>query len=149
MLTYDQKQTLCLLHQCLVYDSLFELSPLSRINIHANVSADTQMHIQLLHAHFQNFIAKSFPSFEEGIRMSGSVSKSTESDIKYRDRSFLRRTVVECIERLMGLNPQYESDIDRFIFGYSSYIPSKAMRKAIGNWFLSKDRTLFFLWDMF
>lgn len=37
MLTYEQKKTLCLLQNAITLDSLFEISPISRINMNAEV----------------------------------------------------------------------------------------------------------------
>lgn len=151
MLTYEQKYTLCVLHSALALDALFEVSPISRINMNAEVrcSQDELLDIQMLHAHFQNFISDHFSSYEEGMRMSETVHMELVNDIKYRSRSVLRNTIIDCISKLMGPNPQYETDLDQFIFGYSMYIPSRETKKQIGEWFASKDRTLYYTWNMF
>jgi hypothetical protein len=130
---------------------LFEVSPISRINLDAPVhfSQEEMFNMQMLHAYFQNFISSNFTSYEEGMTMSESIHQEVAHDLHYRDRGVLRRTVVGCIEKLMGPNPKYENELDRFVFGYSGRIHSKAMKNAIGDWFEAKDRYLRFMWDMF
>ncbi len=151
MLTYEQKKALCLLHNAITLDSLFEISPISRINMNAEVhcAPEKLMDMQMLHAHFQSFISENFSSYEEGIQMAESINKQLIGDLKYRSRTVLRNTIIECIERLLGPNPKYDSTFGQFIFGYSMYLPSRETKNKIGAWLASKDRSLYYTWNMF
>ena len=151
MLTLAQKRTLCVLHCSLALDALFEVSPISRINMNAEVrcSPDKLLSIQMLHAHFQNFVSDHFSSYEEGMRMAEDINQQMVSDITYRSRSVLRNTAVDCISKLMGPFPKYETELDHFIVGYSNYILSTETKRRIGEWFMSKNRSLFSIWNMF
>ena len=151
MLTTEQKRLVCLLHNAIALDSLFEISPISRLNMNAEVKASSyqSFEMQMLHAHLQNFISENFSSYEEGIQLADSIHRQLVGDLKYRSRTVLRETIMDCIVKLMGPTPKYETELDKFIFGYSIHIRSMKTKQKIGDWIASKDRTLFFIWDMF
>lgn len=148
MLTNEQEKDICLLHSAISLDSLFEISPISRFDMSAEVKAspDQLFAMQMLHAHFQNFVSDHFSSYAEGMRLAESTNQQLVKNKIYRSRIVLRSTIIDCISRLLGPNPKCETEMEHFVFGYSTYILSQTTRKAIGDWFMSKDRSLYFLW---
>lgn len=148
MLTQDQKRQVCLLHICVTFEALYQLSPASRFNMNLPVSNDAVFPLQMIQVHFQNMADKEFTSMQECENIYMPMHSAALKDKKYRDSTYLQDTIIQCISSLLGDKPSTESKLWSFISGYSMYIPNGHLKHAIGEWLHSKDKMLGILWSM-
>jgi len=148
MLTSNEKRTLCQLHICITFESIYQLSPASRYNMDLPLPQDAIFPLQMQQAHFENMVIdKSWP-FSEFMDIYKPLHASALRDIQYKRSEFLHTEVLRCISILLGDCPSINSKWWNFISGYAMYIPDGPLKRAIKQWLMTKDKVMGIMWSM-
>lgn len=149
MPTTEETRLLCMMHICITFECMYQLSPAHRIDLNKPLPSESIFPLQMLQAHFENMVFDKYNTPDDCMNVYKVLHKIAITDPKYKSSDFLQSTIIKCIESLLGENPNLESKWWLFISGYKSWIPNGPLKSFIGKWLFEKDRILGMMWTMF